>query len=94
MDDIDGKVGYELVELVGDVSALRADSVPWIEKDREIDGREVDTGGGGDGDGLDFSNLEMSSLAVGLTSTSWIMSAIIQRMGTIVKCKELKVMPE
>lgn len=65
-----------------------------MEKERDMEGREVDAGGGGDGEGLDLSNFEMSSLAVGLTSTSWIMSAIVQRNRTILWYKQSTVMPE
>lgn len=57
---------------MGDVAKRASDPVTEAEKEREREGREeVDRRGGeGDGEGLDSTSFEMSSLAVGLTRTS------------------------
>lgn len=66
---------------MGHVPKRASDPGTESEKERETGGRAgIDrTGGDGEDEGLDSSILEMSSLAVGVTRTSWIMDAIMGR---------------
>lgn len=69
----------EVGDVVGDLPTRISASTLGPEKEREKEGIDTVDGGGGEGDGLDFSNLEMSSLAVGLTRACWSMGAMTQR---------------
>lgn len=69
----------EVGEVVGGLPTRGSASTLGPEKEREKEGTEAVDGGGGEGDGLDLSSLEISSLAVGLTRACWSMGAMTRR---------------